>query len=480
MAYKYDVFISYARAIDVLTGWISNFEQKLAGWLKEKLPGGTANVFLDLGEVGVGPLTPALEEALSSSAILLVVLSNRWAEREWCRKELSAFVEAAGGPENAQERIALVRIEEVKQYRLPQVLWNCRCYDFFTIHPTKKVTLTYGLPEFPNLESDYLLTLLELVGDEDRPGLVTRLIELKGGKAAGAEAAPNMREDCRMIFLADCTPDLNRDRGNLKRFLEDRGFQVVPMGTFYHAPPNFTQKVWQLLGQSTLFIQIVGPFRYELTSTFPNGYEVWQLQQAREVRRKDVLRWRRPDLRAEDVEDAIHRDFVFADDVTKCDLETFKITIDNKLHEIKGDLSRPAYQGGRIVVVKAARSDMKIGEELGIKLEDLGLEMGSSSIYVDLVSEEFPLFDVVRNHPIDGLMVVYGECPPEWVREQINQCRRVALMLKGAGPICAVYLAAPEGRLGPPLDPRSTRFSLISSREKDGLRDFVRKLEMPR
>src|ERR1700746_1527343 len=149
MAYKYDVFISYPRAIDVLTGWVSKFEQSFEGWLKEKLPGGTANVFLDLGEVGVGPLTPTFEAALSSSyasAILLIVLSNRWAERDWCQRELSAFVKAAGGPENAQERTALVRIEDVKQDRLPQVLGNCRCYDFFTVHPTKKITLTYGLP----------------------------------------------------------------------------------------------------------------------------------------------------------------------------------------------------------------------------------------------------------------------------------------------------------------------------------------------
>jgi hypothetical protein len=59
---------------------------------------------------------------------------------------LAFIVEAAGGSSKAQERIALVRIEDVKQSRLPEVLQNCRAYDFFKVHPSRKVTLTYGLP----------------------------------------------------------------------------------------------------------------------------------------------------------------------------------------------------------------------------------------------------------------------------------------------------------------------------------------------
>jgi TIR domain len=178
MSYKHHVFITYARVNDALTGWVSSFKQRLEGKLREKLSGKTAQVYLDVGEIGIGPLKNELRDAVSSSAILLIVLSNRWLERSWCQQELAFFVEAAGGPSKAQERIVLVRIEDVKQNRLPAVLQDCRLYDFFKVHPTRKVTLMYGLPEFPELESDYLISLLELVGDEDRAGLVTRLREL--------------------------------------------------------------------------------------------------------------------------------------------------------------------------------------------------------------------------------------------------------------------------------------------------------------
>jgi hypothetical protein len=474
MSYKFHVFISYARVHDTLTGWVSSFKQKLEGKLSEKLPGETARVFLDVGGMGVGPLQPELRAAVSGSAILLIILSNRWLERPWCQEELAAFVEAVGGPSKAQERIVLVRIEDVKQSRLPEVLRDCRLYDFFKVHPTRKVTLTYGLAEFPELESDYLLSMLELVGDEDRPGLVTRLVELTAPEALTVNPAEGNGSECRVIFLANCTPDLNRDRSILKRHLEDKGFQVLPTGTFYHAPLRYEEEFRRLLAKSTLFIQIVGPFRYELTEHFPAGYEVWQLEQARDIKSLDVLRWRRPDLLGNAVEDDAHREFVFADDVTKCDLEEFKLILDDKLREIDSRRSRTDEQNrGRTVLVNAADSDSRMAEGVGTKVEDLCVEMDlGSSIYADFVGERSSLFDVARNNPCDGLMIVYGQCEDKWVRRQMMEGRNAALLLKQKVPVCALYIGPPEDK--PPLEPRPARFGLINFRQEDQLRNFVR------
>jgi TIR domain len=475
MQYKHQVFISYARVNDALGGWVSSFKQKLEAKLREKLPGATAEVFLDVGEIGIGSLKSELHEAVSASAILLIVLSNRWLERTWCQQELALFVEAAGGPSKVQERIAVVRIEDVQQSRLPEVLQNCRAYDFFKVHPTRKVTLTYGLPEFPELESDYLISMLELVGDEDRPGLVTRLIELITPRAEGrhTERIEEERER-RVICLANCTPDLNRDRSILRRYLEEKGFQVVPAGTFYHAPLRYDEEYRQLLSKSTLFIQIVGPFRYDSTEQFPAGYEVWQLEQARDIKSVDVLRWRRPDLSSGSVEDDSHREFVFADDVTQCDLEEFKMIIDDKLREIDSRRSRTDKQeNGRVVLVNATTSDFKMAEAVGTRVEDLCLEMNlGKSVYADLVGERSSLFDVARNNPCDGLMIVYGQCEDKWVRRQMMEGRSAALLLKQKVPVCALYVGPPEDK--PPLEPRPARFGLIDFREEDELRNFVR------
>ncbi|MBW0001409.1 MAG: toll/interleukin-1 receptor domain-containing protein [Verrucomicrobia bacterium] len=477
-SYKYHVFISYAHVSDTLTGWVSSFKQKLEGKLNEKLPGGTAQVFFDAGELGVGPLRPDLQAALSSSAILLIVLSNRWLERPWCQEELARFVEAAGGPSNAQERIVLVRIEDVKQNRLPKVLQDCHLYDFFKVHPTRKVTLTYGSREFPELESDYALSMLELVGDEDRPGLVTRLLGLTAPQVDEQERAvisSGEEQERPMIFLANCTPDLQRDRNALKRHLEDKGFQVVPAGTFYHAPPGYDEEVRRLLSGSTLFIQIVGAFRYEPTEQFPDGYEHWQLHQARTIKGADVVRWRRPDLLSDDVEDAVHREFVFADDVTRCDLEEFKVILGDKLREIDSRRPGTIEREGITVLVNAANPDNKMAEEVGTRLEDLCIAMDlRSSLYADVVGERSSLFDVARNNPCHGLMIVYGSCGDTWVRRQVKEGRSVALLLKQKVPVCALYVGPPADK--PPLEPRPARFGVIDFREEERLRDFVRQV----
>jgi TIR domain len=102
-AYTYDVFISYARVNDAETGWVSEFRQQLELLLQTKITGGRARVGLDHGEIGLGTLSEELQQILSDTAILLIVLSNRWLERNWCQKELEWFIAAAGGLPQAQK-----------------------------------------------------------------------------------------------------------------------------------------------------------------------------------------------------------------------------------------------------------------------------------------------------------------------------------------------------------------------------------------
>ena len=103
------------------------------------------------------------------------------------------------------------------------------------------------------MRRDYLLTLLELVGDEGRPGLASRITNLPGDDKKVVDTRPR-------IFLADGTPDMNKDRRMLRDYLEEKGFCVVPNRSFYHAPAEFLNDVQELLKSSQLFVQLVGPF----------------------------------------------------------------------------------------------------------------------------------------------------------------------------------------------------------------------------
>ena len=114
-----------------------------------------------------------------------------------------------------------------------------------------------------------------------------------------------------------------------------------------------------------------------------------------------------------------------------------------------------------------------MAEAVGTRVEDLCLEMNlGKSVYADLVGERSSLFDVARNNPCDGLMIVYGQCEDKWVRRQMMEGRSAALLLKQKVPVCALYVGPPEDK--PPLEPRPARFGLIDFREEDELRNFVR------
>jgi len=100
--------------------------------------------------------------------------------------------------------------------------------------------------------------------------------------------------------------------------------------------------------------------------------------------------------------------------------------------------------------------------------------MNLGDVYADFVGEQSSLFDVAKNNPCDGLIIVYGQCDDEWVRNQMREGRRSALLLKQKVRICALYVGPPEDK--PPLEPRPARFGVIKFREENRLRDFVREV----
>jgi TIR domain len=472
----YKIFISYSRVNQAHTQWALAFRQDLEDKLKEKTPDGQAEVFLDTREIGPGPLAEHLESALLDIDLLLIVLSHRWLTAPWCHFELAAFVRAAGGKTQARSRIVLVRVEDVKGHRkdllLGETLWGdflggLREYDFFTIDPQRKVTLVYGMPEFPQLRCEYSMTLLELVGDEERPGL-----------ASGLEYRPAVGnheiDDRPKIFLADATPDMNKDRRTLRDYLEERGFCVIPKRSFYHAPQHYERDVRELISNSDLFVQLVGPFRFEATDTFPDGYESWQLGLAKEIKMGACLRWRRPDLLEEDIEEASHREFVFAEDVIACDLKEFKTTLEQKLAQLANTIPIGHDREERRILVNVTNADSEFGETLGAQVEDFAAAAQFNSVSAELVSEQSSLYEVARSNSWHGLVIVYGEGQQEWVLGQMRQARRAVLANKRTS--CRIYLRPKEKR---PPEPRPVRFKLLRDGAEDELREFLREVTAP-
>ena len=139
--FHYDVFVSYAQVddipdIDSQPGWVTNLVHKLSSRLAQQLGGRDRfSLWMDRKqEDGLGgnePISEKISATLEGTAILLVILSPAYLEREWCQMELAAFSEAMEKSRLGRGRIFIVERENVEQAERPSHLQNLRGYRFW-------------------------------------------------------------------------------------------------------------------------------------------------------------------------------------------------------------------------------------------------------------------------------------------------------------------------------------------------------------
>lgn len=101
MAYEYDIFLSYPRGKDDVTGKISAVETWVNETFFPKLSDLLAHcynrkvkIFIDKREISMGePWAEEILTALAKSCCLITIWSCEYFKKEWCRKELSVMLQ---------------------------------------------------------------------------------------------------------------------------------------------------------------------------------------------------------------------------------------------------------------------------------------------------------------------------------------------------------------------------------------------------
>ena len=139
--YEFDVFLSYAQ-VNNESGWTAKFRDGLRLKVDQQLGrSGAARWFFDTFSLQGNRSVPiALDEAITRSAALVVVVSPGYLSSSWCREELKRFVDSAGGIENADRKVFVAYCEDVQRANLPNELANFTGYPFF------EVDREYGFP----------------------------------------------------------------------------------------------------------------------------------------------------------------------------------------------------------------------------------------------------------------------------------------------------------------------------------------------
>ncbi|MBI2807417.1 MAG: toll/interleukin-1 receptor domain-containing protein [Planctomycetes bacterium] len=463
-----DVFVSYATANNQeiapgKPGWVTSFRDVLKKLLDEGLDRRNASeVWMDYKLRGNEPFDEQLRETVSKSAVLLIVLSDAYLASPWCRKELEIFLETTHNGVSRSGCIFLVHYEPVLIDRWPGGLRGLsnEKYRFFQQERDGAPSRPLGFP-IPNPENPahqgYYDRLLDL-----RSELSQHLEKMGKPPAPKAASVPTASTPdvalAPCVYLAEVAGDTLYEQRRLARsHLEQVGLQVLPTKTYARAPEEYARELDRDLAGCPLFVQMLG--------RFPSGYE--KLQHERAVAgTKEILRWRSRDLVLDDVPDPEHRKLLDGVDVKVMDFDELKRTIVERMR-ILSIKPAPAMDGERFVLINAVHEDSTVADEITRQLE-------SWQVGYDVVNGDVPLRDLADANVYDALLVIYGQCPHEWVRQQLMKCREILLSRKTRAPACAVYIGPPDGK--EPLRCRPPRVSVIDRHEASQLQAFINKL----
>jgi hypothetical protein len=441
--FKCDVFVSFAHLDNVAIGssppWISAFVSDLKKVLRMRLGVReeeglgvyfTGHASLEAGVV----LDSALMENASSSATFLAVTSPAYvADDSYTMRELNAFLYAMG-QEGRVFAIEHSPLDSNDEY--PLSLRRLKRMAFWQRHPEREIPVTLA----PGSDN-YLQTLLDLAEQIRRQLKAmrtagTKLVAERAAAASGAEASQPGGAG-RTIFLAQATDDLDAEREQVRRYVEQYGINVVPQGVYPQGGLEFAARVEQDLAHADAFVQLLGRTPAKRPPDVPQGYD--RLQYERAVTRGiPILQWLLPDIDPATIADGQHASLLGGENVMRIGLESFKADIVRRT----GKEEPPPLPAERFVFINADGTDIKFADTLR-------REFASSHVIAAIPllqgSSEDVRLDLEENIvECDALVMVYGEATPVWVRGQLRLFSKLRHRRKQPIKALAICLGPPD------------------------------------
>lgn len=265
MSFQNHAFISYAhidnvKAPDDDMGWISLFTEYLNVSLTLGL-GTKARIWRDDKLQGNDQFGPEIEEQFPETAVMVAIISKRYLESEWCRKEVDDFCAAAekrGGLSIDNKvrvfRVLMRSIEYDKLKVFNDLKDSALVYPFYTEisvdNQGKGGRREVRLDSRYGQGADFRLNV-ELLSDE----IVTLIEKLE---ETVPESAAEDTVDKVTVFLAECGYDMRDERNRLLAGLRKHGYAVLPDERLPEMEDDYVAAVEKLLERCQLSIHLVG------------------------------------------------------------------------------------------------------------------------------------------------------------------------------------------------------------------------------
>ena len=455
MAY---VFVSYAAVDDIEPvaengrGWISLFVQHLEMVLASRLGGREKlRIYFDRRNLGGNHDLQEILDAVSKSAIFIAITSPAYSERDWTRRELETFTRES---RDARRLFAVEYLPLDEGERQPEPLDPRKRLKFWETDELSSLAampLTMKDTAFRNrihdLADQVKKQLVAINTAETARPVISRVAEVIADEGE--------RRSKGVVYLAQTTDDLEEERLQVRRYLEQFGYLVLPPSELPGGGEAFRQAAEQNLQQADIYVHLLGPRTGRCPADLPEGYCATQVKAAREAG-KPMLFWRHPELALAAVQDERQSILLSDPGVVVCGLESFKAEIRRRL-EVRSSQEKPKREVPSLVFINASENDHDIAK---IVQQEFSARNMSAVIPLLAGSAAEVHEDITENmKDCDVLVFIYGNAPPTWVRSQM----RLFSKLRAAAhtKLVAIFVGPPDEK------PSDIGFSLPELRRVD-------------
>lgn len=457
-SFEEDVFISYRQLDDELQdengkGWITNFHERFELVLGEAL-GYEPKVWRDSRLPGNAYFADVLEDRIRKTAVLISVLSPGYVRSEWCMGELREFCRLAGetGGLSVGERMRVFKV--VKTHLAledhPQEFQKQLGYEFYEIDKATQRPVAFGQGLGKNRDQRYWSKLDDLAWDVKQ---VLSVINPRGKVASGTSVfAPPQGT----VYLAQTTRDLSDERDQIRRALQDHGYDVLPDRELSFVSPAYEEAVRECVARARLSVHLIGG-SYGIIPEGAGSRSVVRLQNevaAERSRREDFSRllWMPVGLTTQEEMQAQFIESLRTDAATQQGAELLQTPLEELKSVIRRRLSTngqrpapPAHEPPKIYLIFDKR-DLEGVVELN---EYLSVQK-NFQVLLPLIEEEgaadAEAFDIHKENLLqcDAVLLYYGQANQVWFEIKRRDLTKVA-GLDRRSPLAAegFYVARP-------------------------------------
>ena len=255
-----DVFISYRHLDNELLddqgkGWVDNFHERFESVLGEAL-GYEPKIWRDPRLPGNAYFADVLEERITTTAVLISILSPGYLQSDWCLGELREFCRLAdqAGGVRVGDRMRVFKVVKthIERESHPPEFQKQLGYEFFEIDKTTQRPAAFGQELGRNRDQRYWSKLDDLAWD------VKQVLANINPRAKIPAAGSIFSRTQGAVYLAQTTRDLSGERDQIKRELQNRGYDILPERELPFISPGYEEAVRECVARAKLSVHLIG------------------------------------------------------------------------------------------------------------------------------------------------------------------------------------------------------------------------------